>query len=165
MTGLIGAPKIILTAEQDKCKANKIIDDQAKKKEQSNREKLENTMRPILRKEVIRQIAPDESIKIIQTAKGISHLVDDFLHKNLPLKQSDLPKLQEYLRHADYEGRLGLTKPRKDDIKSFFYSKDDSRELYYHVAKRVERRKNGRIKITYFLYSMSKDNPLKRKKK
>jgi len=110
----------------------------------------------LLNKSVIRYVGSDKSIKIGFNKKGNSHLADDVMTKNLGLTKTDLPKLNDYLREAQYDGSSSLIKERKDNIVRFYYFKDNNKNVYYNVAEQANKRKNGKIDKSRFLYAVTK---------
>ena len=125
------------------------------------RERYIEAMQPLLKKSVARYVGNDKHINIKFNKKGIDHIADDLLTKNLGISQKDLSKLDDFLREALYERSLGLYKDRTDNIQRFYYFKDKNRNLYYHVAEEVNKLNNGRIIVDRHLYAISKKMPKK----
>ena len=84
------------------------------------RERYVEAMQPLLKKNVIRYVGSDKHINIKFNKKGIEHIADDLLTKNLGISQKELSKLDNLLREAKYERSSMLHKDRKDDIKKFY---------------------------------------------
>jgi hypothetical protein len=128
------------------------------------RNELETAMEGLLKKNVIRKIAPDKQIKITFKKSGNAHIVNDILEKGVKLSKADLAKLNDIIREAKYVRSSELYKGRKDDIQKFYYFKDkDKKEVYYNIAEEVVVHKKGKITFRYYPHSVTKDIPKKRK--
>lgn len=161
LTGLIGYAKWLLDAEGDRCKAKKEIERMNRQSTKKKREEYVRLMEPLLNRNVIKAIEAGKSIKVTFNTKGLDHIADDLLHKNIPLRKGDLKNLHTLIDKSEYKKPSGLTKKRKDDIQRFYYFKDKQKEIYYHVAEAAKRKRDGRVKLERFLYSISKEMPIK----
>ena len=65
--------------------------------------------------------------------------------------------LAAYLEKSEFIDDSELTHERKDNIKHFFYFKVKVHDKWVrlNVAKDVEEQPNGKIQITYYLYSVN----------
>jgi hypothetical protein len=128
------------------------------------REKLEDSMLPLLKKNVIRAVAADKQIKITFKKSGNSHIVNDVLEKNIKLSGTELAKIDDLIREAEYVRSSDLYKDRSDNIQRFYYFKDKKRNIYYNVAEEVVKNKNGRVYLNRFIYSTTGKIPFKKHK-
>lgn len=73
------------------------------------------------------------------------------------LTKEDLASLDQALQTATFIESLGLTHPRKDNIDHFFYYEAEIRghKVKLNVARKVERKSNGFVRVTHFLYSIN----------
>ena len=117
------------------------------------RERYIEAMQPLLKKHVVRYVGNDKHINIKFNRRGIEHIADDILNKKIRISKRELSKLDDFLRDAIYIKSSGLYKDRKDGITKFYYFKDKNKDLYYNVAERIKKEKDGRIDISRFLYS------------
>ena len=132
--------------------------------EAREREDLETAMQVLIKKNLIRKVAPDKQIKITFKKSGNAHIVNDVLEKGVKLSKADLAKLNELIRESEYVRSSDLYKKRSDNILRFYYFKDKDRNVYYNVAEEAVRNKNGRIYLTRYAYSVTKNIPPKKAK-
>ena len=88
---------------------------------------------------------------------GNKHLYSDTFWRSIELKKEDLASLDQLLNAATFVTKAGLSKPRTDDIKRFYYYRVElhGRTVYLNVAETDYRRKNGKIYHSRFLYSVT----------
>ncbi len=149
----VKVPKKEIEKENDK--------KQERKKEKTIREKHLSSMMPLLKKSMIRYVGNDLHIKIGFSKKGNKHIVDDFLSKTSGLSKKDLTKLHSVLKYAEFVKSSKLYKDRTDNIQKFYYFKNKGKNLYYNVAEVARKKKNGKIQLERFLYSITNDIPTK----
>ena len=116
-------------------------------------------MQPLLKKNVIRYVGNDKHIKIKFNRKGISHIANDMIEKNLGLSKKELPKLDDFLRDAIYINSSKKYKGRSDRYDNFYYFKDKNKKIYYHVAEETNISKNGKVKFNRYLHAITKTEP------
>jgi hypothetical protein len=132
--------------------------------EARERKELEAAMEPLIKKNVIRKVAPDKQIKIIFKKSGNAHIVNDVMEKGVKLSKADLSKLNDLIRDAEYVRSSDLYKKRSDNVLRFYYFKDNERGVYYNVAEEAVKNKNGHIYLTRYAYSATKNIPPKKRK-
>lgn len=116
------------------------------------RTKYLGEMRPLLKKKVTQTIEGGKNIQIGFTTRGNKHLYSDtFTKARGRLKKEDLKYLDKALEQASYIKSAPLSKERTDNIKKFYYFRDNRKELYYNVAET----RNGKH-IKRYLYSATK---------
>lgn len=162
MSKLKGMPGIFLAAKKGNCRVKKWANDENKKKEKTIREKHLISMEPLLQKNITRYVGNNLHIKIGFSKKGNKHIVDDFLNRTSGLSKKDLTKLHSKLRDAEFIRSSKLYKDRTDDIQKFYYFKNKKNDLYYNVAEVARKKKNGKIQLERFLYSITNDIPTKK---
>lgn len=155
--------RILLANAGDKCRAKKEVGKQYKSNLAERRIAYEKIMSPLMKKSVTKQVAPDKKITVKFNKKGNAHIVDDLLNKKgIRLGKKDLDKLHQYLKEAEYKKSSDLYKQRKDNIRRFYYFKDEKRNIYYNIAETAKREKRGKIKLERFLYSVTNAIPTKK---
>lgn len=155
VSGLIGYAKWLLDAEGDRCKAKKIVDAMNKQSNKRKREEYIRLMQPLLNRNVIKNIEAGKSIKVKFNKKGIDHIADDLLNKVTGINKRDLANLHTSLKNAEYVRSIPLTKKRKDDIRHFYYFKDNKKEVYFNVAESVQKKPSGKSNLNRFLYAVT----------
>lgn len=102
---------------------------------------------------------PTESglIKVGFSTYGNKHLFSDTFGRSSVLTKEDLKDLGAILERSIYIEDSALTHPRRDNIVHFYYYKTvlHGRTVRLNVAKDVEELRNGRIIVTYYLYSIN----------
>lgn len=89
--------------------------------------------------------------------KGNKHLYAD-AYKGKIAKE-ELLMLDQMLQNATFITKAGLSKPREDEIKRFYYYRTVNRngkEIYLNVAETDHRKRNGRWFHKRFLYSITR---------
>lgn len=99
----------------------------------------------------------DKSINIGFSKNGNSHLYSDTFGRTKIVKKDDLKDLDKYLESSEYIEKSSLTHDRNDNIQEFYYfkTKIHSKWVRLNVAKEVVTKKNGRIRVRYYLYSVN----------
>jgi len=118
-------------------------------------------MQPLLKKNVIKYVGSNKYIKITFNKKGIEHIANDMIEKNLGISKKELSKLENFLREAEYFDSSKKYKDRVDKYDYFYYFKDKYRNLYYHIAEEANKMKKGRIILNRYLYAITKTEPKK----
>ena len=118
------------------------------------RDKHLKEMMLLLDKKVLKEIDKG-SIVIRFTRKGNKHLYNDTLGRAKGLQKKDLKNLYTSLKGSIFVKSATLDKERNDSITKFYYFKDKDKELYYNVAEKRIKLKNGRETIHRFLYSVT----------
>lgn len=155
VSGLIGAPIFFLSAESEKCRANKILEELNKKQFDKRRTDYEALLKSNEKRSVSKSFG-GKTIKIkFASEKGRKHFVNDVLFKTNRITKKDLPKIHQYVSESIPQKRVDLYKNRKDNIEQFYYLYDEKRKVYYHIAEEVRRRKNGLIDVKRFLYGVT----------
>lgn len=158
---LIGFATWLLSAETDRCKAKNILKKEAENKITSKQLAYEKAMQPLLKRNMIRNVGNNKSIKITFTKKGNAHVANDVLNNINSFTKKDLQKIYTYVKEAEHIRSSALYKKRKDDIQRFYYFYDNKKEVYYNIAEAVKKRKYGQIKLERYLYSITKEIPQK----
>lgn len=117
------------------------------------REKYLKEMEPLLKKSVYKKVENKE-IKIRFTKKGNKHLYSDTFGR-ANFDKEELKNIDQKLQNSKFVKTSELSKQRKDNIVKFYYFKDENEELYYNVAEELFTKKNGIVKLNYFLYSIT----------
>lgn len=111
ITGLLGYSKIILSLENERCEAKKIIEKEAEKSLQTKlREKYLKEMEPLLEKTIYKEVKNKE-IKIRFTKKGNKHLYSDTFGRS-NFSKEDLKHLDKKLKEAEFVGTSEISKQR-----------------------------------------------------
>ncbi len=116
---------------------------------------VDKEMAPLLRVKHEKPI-PDGYIKVGFTKYGNKHLYSDTYGRSAVLQKEDLRNLGDLLKRSSYEDDAQLSHERNDNITHFYYYsvRLRSNTVYLNVAKEEENR-NGQIRITYYLYSVT----------
>lgn len=114
-------------------------------------------MKPLLKKKMKKETNKGV-LNVVFTSKGNKHLYSDIVRgKTMIVQKDDLKDLAAYLEKSEFIDDSELTHERKDNIKHFFYFKVKVHDKWVrlNVAKDVEEQPNGKIQITYYLYSVN----------
>lgn len=97
------------------------------------------------------------TIKVGFSTYGNKHLFSDTFGRSKILEKDDLASLDKVLRKATFIESSPLTHPRTDGIDRFYYYEGEIRgqKVRLNVARKVDRKDNGFIRITHFLYSIN----------
>lgn len=155
-----GKLNLAFAPDNEVCAACKLLHKCVGDKEKSERA-IERThylheMEPLLKKsETLKTESKD--IKVGFTKEGNKHLFSDTFGRSSVLTKEDLASLDKALQTATFIESSGLTHPRKDDIDRFFYYEAEIRghKVKLNVARKVERKSNGFVRVTHFLYSIN----------
>lgn len=114
-------------------------------------------MEPLLKIKHEKSIGGGKSIKIGFSAYGNKHLFSDTFGRSQILSKDDLKNLDRILSKAVYLDESPLTHSRNDNITHFYYFEAElhGQKIRLNVARSVYRRKNNRMEIKYFLYSVN----------
>ena len=98
-----------------------------------------------------------ETIKVGFKKFGNEHLYSDTFGRSKALTKEDLKDLNLLLRRATFISDSALSHAQKHDIVHFYYYQVELRgkTIRLNVAKQEWRKKNGRIKTDYVLYSIN----------
>ena len=146
--------------ENELCAACKLLHKCAGDKEKSERaiERIHylHEMEPLLKKSEILK-TEEKDIKVGFSSYGNKHLFSDTFGRSSVLTKEDLASLDQALQTATFIESSGLTHPRKDNIDRFFYYEAEIRghKVKLNVARKVERKSNGFVRVTHFLYSIN----------
>lgn len=155
-----GKIKLAFVPDNELCQACKMLQKCVGDKEKSERA-IERThflheMEPLLKKsEVLKTDGKD--IKVGFSSYGNKHLFSDTFGRSSVLTKEDLASLDQTLKTATFVESAELTHPRNDKIDRFFYYEAQIRghKVRLNVARKVEKNKNGYIRVTHFLYSIN----------
>ena len=155
-----GKLKLTFVPNNELCAACKLLHKCVGDKEKSERA-IERThylheMEPLLEKSRILK-TENKEIKVGFTKEGNKHLFSDTFGRSSVLTKEDLASLDQALQTATFIESSGLTHPRKDNIDRFFYYEAEIRghKVKLNVARKVERKSNGFVRVTHFLYSIN----------
>lgn len=155
---LQGMPVIVLSADDDKCKAKNEIDkiwkEKREKKQKTIRERHLNLLQQNKGRSVTKSFGGKSITTKFNNKDGLKHFVNDVLVKTNRISEKDLPMIHEFMKDAKPLPRVDLYKDRNDGIEKFYYLHDEKRRVIYQIAERQEKRKNGRINIHRFLYGV-----------
>ena len=124
-------------------------------------------MEVLLDKKIEKVAENDENITIGFTKYGNKHLRHDVFGEKSILTRADLPKLNEYFENAQYVSSADNHDRNNPDasmekrmITRFHYFKAniDGEDVYFNVARREEPRKNRKPSVSYYLYSVVREN-------
>ena len=130
--------------------------DKTKSKRAIERTHYLHEMEPLLK--VKHKKAVDRgTIKVGFSTYGNKHLFSDTFGRSKALGKDDLASLGEVLEKAVFMDSSPLTHPRNDGVDRFFYFEGEirGRKVRLNVARKADRKDNGFIRITYFLYSIN----------
>ena len=120
-------------------------------------EKVSKALAPNYKKEIIdKQTGRKVIIKVETTNTGIGHIANDILSYKVIGKRR-VYMLDKLFNESTYFDDKGKLHPRNDNRDHFFYFKHPKRRLYFHVARKIEVKRNGRKRYTYELYSITRD--------
>jgi len=88
--------------------------------------------------------------------EGNKHLYKDASQKYATLHKEDLKDVDKLLAKATFIKKTGLFKPRKDDLKRFYYYEAElhGNKVYLSVAEKGFVLPSGKIRHYRFLYSI-----------
>lgn len=99
----------------------------------------------------------DGTIKVGFSTYGNKHLFSDTFGRSKVLEKDDLASLDKVLHKATFIGSSPLTHKRTDGVDHFYYFEGEIRgkKVRLNVARKADRKDNGFVRITYFLYSIN----------
>ena len=99
----------------------------------------------------------DGTIKVGFSTYGNKHLFSDTFGRSKVLEKEDLASLDKVLHKATFIGSSPLTHKRTDGVDHFYYFEGEIRgkKIRLNVARKADRKDNGFVRITYFLYSIN----------
>lgn len=106
---------------------------------------------------IVKKPTSEKEISIGFTTYGNSHLFSDTFGRTSIVTKEDLKDLDKYLDLSEYIESSSLTHERNDDIQEFHYYrvKIHGKWVRMNVAKEVKTKKDGRIRVKHFLYSVN----------
>lgn len=158
-----GKLKLAFVPDNELCAACKLLHRCVGDKEKSERA-IERThylheMEPLLKKhETLKTEGKD--IRVGFTTYGNKHLFSDTFGRSSVLTKDDLASLDEVLHEAVFIESSPLTHPRTDGIDRFFYYEGTirGRKVRLNVARRIDKKGSGFIRVNHFLYSINDIN-------
>lgn len=135
---------------------HKCVADKSKSERAIERMHYLHEMEPLLKVKHVKPVE-DGSIKVGFSTYGNKHLFSDTFGRSKALEKEDLASLGKVLEKATFMESSPLTHTRTDGIDRFFYYKGEikGRKVRLNVARKADRKDNGFIRITYFLYSIN----------
>lgn len=132
------------------------VGDKTKSQRAVERTHYLHEMKPLLKKSEMLN-ANGTNIRVGFSTYGNKHLFSDTFGRSSILQKEDLATLDKALKGAIFDGDSALTHSRNDGIEHFYYFKAKIRGQWVrlNVAKKVEKQKNGFLRITHFLYSIN----------
>lgn len=113
-------------------------------------------MEPLLKKKVVVN-GNGHNMTVKFNKMGNKHLYSDTFYRTNTLQKEDLKDLDKLFANAKFIKKSGLSKPRKDDVKRFYYyeAKLHGKTIYLNVAEKSTLLSSGQIKHYRFLYSVT----------
>ena len=99
----------------------------------------------------------DGTIKVGFSTYSNKHFFSDTFGRSKVLEKDDLASLDKVLHKATFIGSSPLTHKRTDGVDHFYYFEGEIRgkKIRLNVARKADRKDNGFVRITYFLYSIN----------
>ena len=155
-----GNVKLVFIPDNELCAACKLlrkcVGDKTKTERAIERTHYLHEMEPLLKVKYEKPIE-DGMIKVGFSTYGNKHLFSDTFGRSKVLEKEDLVSLDKVLHKATFIDSSPLTHERTDGIDHFYYFEGEIRgkKVRLNVAKKADRKGNGFICITYFLYSIN----------
>lgn len=155
-----GNVKLVFIPDNELCAACKLlrkcVGDKTKTERAIERTHYLHEMEPLLKVKYEKPIE-DGMIKVGFSTYGNKHLFSDTFGRSKVLEKEDLVSLDKVLHKATFIDSSPLTHERTDGIDHFYYFEGEIRgkKVRLNVAKKADRKGNGFIRITYFLYSIN----------
>ena len=113
-------------------------------------------MEPLLKKKVVVN-GNGHNMTVKFNKMGNKHLYSDTFCRTNTVQKEDLKDLDKLLANAKFIKKSGLSKPRKDEVKRFYYYEAQlhGKYVYLNVAEESTTLSNGQIKHYRFLYSVT----------
>ena len=155
-----GKANLAFVPENELCAACRLIrqcfGDKSKSERAIERIHYLHEMEPLLK---VKHEKPIEggTIKVGFSTYGNKHLFSDTFGRSKVLEKDDLASLDKVLRKATFIDSSPLTHPRTDGVDRFYYFEGEIRgkKVRLNVARKADRKDNGFIRITHFLYSIN----------
>ena len=155
-----GNVKLVFIPDNELCAACKLlrkcVGDKTKTERAIERTHYLHEMEPLLKVKYEKPIE-DGMIKVGFSTYGNKHLFSDTFGRSKVLEKEDLVSLDKVLHKATFIDSSPLTHERTDGIDHFYYFEGEIRgkKVRLNVARKADRKDNGFIRITYFLYSIN----------
>ena len=155
-----GTTSLAFVPENELCAACRLVrqcfGDKSKSERAIERIHYLHEMEPLLK---VKHEKPIEggTIKVGFSTYGNKHLFSDTFGRSKVLEKDDLASLDKVLRKATFIESSPLTHPRTDGVDRFYYFEGEIRgkKVRLNVARKADRKDNGFVRITYFLYSIN----------
>ena len=155
-----GKTNLAFVPENELCAACRLVrqcfGDKSKSERAIERTHYLHEMEPLLK---VKHEKPIEggTIKVGFSTYGNKHLFSDTFGRSKVLEKDDLASLDKVLRKATFIESSPLTHPRTDGVDRFYYFEGEIRgkKVRLNVARKADRKDNGFIRITHFLYSIN----------
>ena len=155
-----GKTNLAFVSENELCAACRLVrqcfGDKSKSERAIERIHYLHEMEPLLK---VKHEKPIEggTIKVGFSTYGNKHLFSDTFGRSKVLEKDDLASLDKVLRKATFIEFSPLTHPRTDGVDRFYYFEGEIRgkKVRLNVARKADRKDNGFIRITHFLYSIN----------
>lgn len=155
-----GKANLAFVPENELCAACRLsrqcFGDKSKSERAIERIHYLHEMEPLLK---VKHEKPIEggTIKVGFSTYGNKHLFSDTFGRSKVLEKDDLASLDKVLRKATFIDSSPLTHPRTDGVDRFYYFEGEIRgkKVRLNVARKADRKDNGFIRITHFLYSIN----------
>ena len=134
----------------------KCAGDITKSRRAIERKHYEMVMEHLYDKKVHKEIKDGSIIKIEFNKDGNAHLYSDAISRSRRFNLEDLKNIDEILKNAsildDAQKREGHNNPYEH---FYYYESDYNGGIILNVGKKVNRRKNGRVDVSYICYSVT----------
>ena len=152
-----GMPTVFLANDKGKCNVKSIANNLFEEKQKTKRNQYLELLESSINRSVSKTFGGN-TIKIkFNNKKGLKHFVNDVITKTNRINKNDLSKIHGYIKNSKPMPRVGLYKDRNDGIDKFYYLYDKKRNVYYHIAERPEKKKNGQIRLFRFLHGVTNE--------
>ena len=155
-----GKATLAFVPENELCAACRLVrqcyGDKTKSERAIERIHYLHEMEPLLKVKHEKPIE-DGTIKVGFSTYGNKHLFSDTFGRSKILEKEDLASLDKVLHKATFVGSSPLTHKRTDGVDRFYYFEGEIRgkKVRLNVARKADRKDNGFIRITHFLYSIN----------
>lgn len=155
-----GKTTLAFVPENELCAACRLVrqcyGDKTKSERAIERIHYLHEMEPLLKVKHEKPIE-DGTIKVGFSTYGNKHLFSDTFGRSKVLEKEDLASLDKVLHKATFIGSSPLTHKRTDGVDHFYYFEGEIRgkKIRLNVARKADRKDNGFVRITYFLYSIN----------
>ena len=155
-----GKATLAFVPENELCAACRLVrqcyGDKTKSERAIERIHYLHEMEPLLKVKHEKPIE-DGTIKVGFSTYSNKHLFSDTFGRSKVLEKDDLASLDKVLHKATFIGSSPLTHKRTDGVDHFYYFEGEIRgkKIRLNVARKADRKDNGFIRTTYFLYSIN----------